>query len=129
MLKDLFKKKKKYVTLKIDKQQKTAPQREIPADSSAPSKTVSPHDRAEALWIKCPVCGEVIYQKELENNLKVCQKCDYHFRLSSIERLAITIDDNSFIEHDEDLTSLNPLDFPDYSLLACSSGRSPRIDE
>ncbi|MCL6628290.1 MAG: acetyl-CoA carboxylase, carboxyltransferase subunit beta [Armatimonadetes bacterium] len=68
----------------------------------------------DGLWTKCAKCSEILFTKELEKNLKVCSKCGYHMRLSAAERLAITVDDGSFVEMDNDLASLNPLDFPQY---------------
>lgn len=68
----------------------------------------------DGLWTKCPKCGEILFSKELERNLKVCNKCGYHFRLRAAERLAITVDDGSFVEMDADLITTNPLDFPEY---------------
>jgi len=68
----------------------------------------------DGLWTKCAKCSEILFTKELEKNLKVCSKCGYHMRLSAAERLAITVDEGSFVEMDNDLASLNPLDFPQY---------------
>ena len=65
----------------------------------------------EGLWTRCEECGKIIYNKDLEENLKVCPKCNFHFTLGSPERLAILIDENSFQEWDMDLTSLDPLQF------------------
>jgi acetyl-CoA carboxylase carboxyl transferase subunit beta len=39
---------------------------------------VKKHDIPEGLWTKCPDCGDIIYNKALEDNAKVCPKCDYH---------------------------------------------------
>ena len=44
-------------------------------------------DIPEGLWTKCDECGEIIYNKKLEENLKVCPKCNYHFRLNAYERI------------------------------------------
>lgn len=66
------------------------------------------------IWAKCPRCNNLIYRKELERNLKVCPKCGYHHRLAATERLAVTLDENSFVEHDAGLTSADPLDFESY---------------
>ncbi len=63
------------------------------------------------MWISCSRCHELIYAKEYEDNFKVCSKCKYHFRLSPRERLAILLDDDSFVEHDERLCSADPLHF------------------
>jgi acetyl-CoA carboxylase carboxyl transferase subunit beta len=68
----------------------------------------------ETLWIKCPECGEILYARELEKNLNVCRKCSHHFRLSAPERLAITLDEDSFLELDADLDTVDPLSFPEY---------------
>jgi acetyl-CoA carboxylase carboxyl transferase subunit beta len=67
----------------------------------------------EGLWIKCDNCKEIVYRKEIEKNLKVCPKCNYHFRISARERLKLLIDDGSFSEFDENLSSGDPLDFRD----------------
>ena len=66
------------------------------------------------LWAKCPRCKNLIYQKELERNLQVCPRCSYHHRLSSTERIAITLDEGSFTEFDASLTSVDPLGFAGY---------------
>jgi acetyl-CoA carboxylase carboxyl transferase subunit beta len=67
----------------------------------------------EGLWIKCDGCKEIVYKKEIERNLKVCPKCNYHFRISARERLKLLVDEGSFIELDVDLVSGDPLDFKD----------------
>jgi acetyl-CoA carboxylase carboxyl transferase subunit beta len=67
----------------------------------------------EGLWVKCENCKEIIYRKELENNFKVCPKCQYHFRISSRERISLIIDSGSFTELDSELTSPDPLGFKD----------------
>ncbi len=67
----------------------------------------------EGLWVKCDNCKEIIYRKEVERNLKVCPKCNYHFRISAMERLKLLIDSGSFQEMDADLASSDPLRFKD----------------
>jgi acetyl-CoA carboxylase carboxyl transferase subunit beta len=67
----------------------------------------------EGLWVKCDGCKEIVYKKEIDRNLKVCPKCNYHFRISARERLKLLIDDGSFIETDETLVSVDPLNFKD----------------
>jgi acetyl-CoA carboxylase carboxyl transferase subunit beta len=67
----------------------------------------------EGLWVKCENCKEIIYRKELENNLKVCPKCKYHFRISARERISLITDSGSFTELDPDLKSPDPLEFKD----------------
>jgi acetyl-CoA carboxylase carboxyl transferase subunit beta len=65
----------------------------------------------DGLWTKCEECGEVLYNKTLEENLKICPKCGYHFILTATERLGQLIDAGSFQEYDKDMVSADPLDF------------------
>ena len=37
----------------------------------------------EGLWVKCDSCREIIYKKEIDKNLRICPKCNYHFRIRS----------------------------------------------
>lgn len=67
----------------------------------------------EGLWVKCDGCKEIVYKKEIDRNLKVCPKCNHHFRISAQERLKLLVDKGSFIELDEDLISGDPLNFED----------------
>jgi acetyl-CoA carboxylase carboxyl transferase subunit beta len=67
----------------------------------------------EGLWVKCDGCKEIVYKKEIEKNLKICPKCNYHFRISAQERLKLLVDDGSFAEIDEGFTSADPLHFKD----------------
>jgi acetyl-CoA carboxylase carboxyl transferase subunit beta len=67
----------------------------------------------EGLWVKCPGCSQVIYNKDLAANLQVCPKCSHHFRVSAVERLRMLFDDGEYEEHDAGLLSLNPLQFTD----------------
>lgn len=65
----------------------------------------------EGLWTKCEDCGEIIYNKKLEENLRICPKCNYHFRLGAHERIDILIDKESFKEFDKNMESKDPLGF------------------
>jgi len=67
----------------------------------------------EGLWVKCPGCGQVIYNKDLLSTLHVCPKCAHHFRISAFERLKILFDGGKWDEHDRHLASTDPLDFTD----------------
>ncbi len=66
------------------------------------------------LWFQCPRCRAATLADEFARNLKVCPKCGYHARISAGERLALTVDENSFSPFDEAMRSLNPIDFPHY---------------
>jgi len=67
----------------------------------------------EGVWTKCQNCNEIIYTKEIERNLKVCPKCDYHFRISARERIDLVLDEGSFKEMDANMQSVDFLDFKD----------------
>ena len=65
----------------------------------------------EGLWTKCEECAETLFNKTLEENMKVCPKCDYHFILSAPERINILIDKDTFEEADKEMIAVDPLDF------------------
>ncbi|HIE44234.1 MAG TPA: acetyl-CoA carboxylase carboxyltransferase subunit beta [Candidatus Omnitrophica bacterium] len=65
------------------------------------------------LWTKCPSCGRIIYNQQLARNLKVCPKCDYHFRLPARERLSYLVDKGTFEEVDANILPVDPLKFED----------------
>ena len=67
----------------------------------------------EGLWVKCDDCKEIVYRKEVEQNLSVCPKCSYHFRLDARERFAILFDDNNYKEFATNIKSGDPLEFRD----------------
>jgi len=67
----------------------------------------------EGLWVKCPGCEQVIYNKDLVTNLNVCPKCAHHFRIGAAERLRLLFDDGVFTEYDKGLVSTDPLKFTD----------------
>ncbi len=66
-----------------------------------------------SLWVKCPGCNEIVYKREVEKNLKVCPKCNYHFRIGAWERIDMLVDSGTFLEFDADLSPLDPLRFKD----------------
>lgn len=67
----------------------------------------------EGLWVKCDGCREIIYKKEVVLNANVCPKCNYHFRVSARERLTALLDDGKYVEFDQDISPLDPLEFKD----------------
>jgi acetyl-CoA carboxylase carboxyl transferase subunit beta len=69
--------------------------------------------RTEGLWVKCEQCRQIIWKKDLEDNLNVCPKCDKHFRIDARARLAQLLDDNQYDITDADLVSTDPLKFVD----------------
>jgi acetyl-CoA carboxylase carboxyl transferase subunit beta len=69
--------------------------------------------RTEGLWVKCDNCRQIIWKKDLEDNLNVCPKCDKHFRIDARSRLGLLLDDNQFETFDGNLVSTDPLKFVD----------------
>src|SRR3989454_8652802 len=67
----------------------------------------------EGLWVKCPGCTQLIYNKDLATNLNVCPKCAHHFRISAADRLRALFDGGHWTEHDHGLMSNDPLHFTD----------------
>ena len=76
-------------------------------------RTIKKRELPDGVWIKCDGCGELLYQKGLEKNLRVCPKCDHHFRISSKEYINILVDEGSFQETNAEMTSIDPLKFRD----------------
>ncbi|MGZ3586311.1 MAG: acetyl-CoA carboxylase, carboxyltransferase subunit beta [Candidatus Limnocylindrales bacterium] len=65
------------------------------------------------LWTRCPSCEEMVYNKQLDKNLRVCPNCGHHFRLRADARLAHLLDPGTFEERDATLESIDPLEFVD----------------
>ncbi|TDL34328.1 acetyl-CoA carboxylase carboxyltransferase subunit beta [Jeotgalibacillus sp. S-D1] len=95
MLKDIFTKpkKKKYAT--------------IPSENAK-------NDVPEGIMTKCPKCKKIMYTKEIKKNSKVCQNCGFHHIMTSSERIKSLVDSGTFVEMNEEMKSINPLNFPDY---------------
>jgi len=69
--------------------------------------------RTEGLWVKCENCRQIIWKKDLEENMNVCPKCDKHFRIDARTRLALLLDDNQYEVFDANIASTDPLKFVD----------------
>jgi acetyl-CoA carboxylase carboxyl transferase subunit beta len=68
-------------------------------------------DIPEGLWTKCPTCETMVFDKELDVNLKVCPKCSHHFPIGSRERIHSLVETCTFEEMDADMTSVDVLRF------------------
>ena len=91
----------------------------VDSDSSQPkvgeNQAVPPKKRGvpEGLWLKCPGCGASIYKKEVEQRQNVCPKCEHHFYVSAMDRIAQVLDEGTFEPMDEHLRPTDPLEFAD----------------
>ncbi len=84
-------------------------------DKKAIDQATPPEERrvrTEGLWMKCESCRAIVFRKDLEENLLVCPKCQFHFRMNSKQRLAMLLDGN-WTEHDAGMVSTDPLKFVD----------------
>ncbi len=69
--------------------------------------------RTEGLWVKCEGCRQIIWKKDLEENLNVCPKCEKHFRIDARKRLGLLLDENQYEMFDGNISSTDPLKFVD----------------
>jgi acetyl-CoA carboxylase carboxyl transferase subunit beta len=69
--------------------------------------------KTEGLWVKCEQCRQIIWKKDLEENMNVCPKCDKHFRIDARTRLSYLYDDGKYETFDTNLRSTDPLKFTD----------------
>jgi len=83
----------------------------------------------DGLWTKCTDCGQIVYNKNLKENLKVCPKCGYHFYLGARERIEITLDKDSFVEYNSKIRSDDPLNFPGYKEKLSKGERETGLNE
>lgn len=84
-----------------------------PKPSASELSADSALQMADDVWTKCPGCSAILYTKELKRSFGVCAKCNYHFRLSSTQRIPLLCDRHSFVETDSGLKSIDPLGFKD----------------
>lgn len=82
-----------------------------PAGQSTASDVQSPRLATGNLVVKCPKCKEILLAREWEKNQKVCSRCNYHFKLTAQERIALLVDPDSFVEIDAGMVSADPLQF------------------
>ena len=78
--------------------------------------TTATHEKKETpdgLWSKCPKCKTIITTEEHKQQLYVCANCNYHSRIGSLEYFEILFDNNTYIELDKNMSSLDPLRFKD----------------
>src|ERR1700676_4110154 len=84
-------------------------------DKKAIEQSTPPEERrvrTEGLWVKCDSCRTIVFRKDLEENLFVCPKCQFHFKMDAKKRLEMLLD-GRYTEHDADMTSSDPLNFTD----------------
>lgn len=96
----LFSNKKKYATISTKEEGKV---------SETKNKTI------DKLWIKCSGCNDIIYIKDVKANGNTCPKCGFYFKMNAKDRIEQLIDENTFVEYDNNLFSKDILNFPGYA--------------
>lgn len=69
----------------------------------------------DGAWIKCDSCGRMLYYEDVQANYDCCPNCNKHFRIGAYKRIHMLVDPDSFEEWDEEIESVNRLEFPEYS--------------
>ena len=111
--------KPRYLTIQQNKQDENLPEKAPQTQPNIPN----------GLWVKCTGCGEIIYNKDLCRNDKVCPNCGYHYRMSAQERLELIMDTGTFKEINSRLTAGNPLDFAGYEEKLNSNREKTKLPE
>src|SRR5579871_6468099 len=83
----------------------------VPSTEQATTKNDVQLSKMGNVVVKCPKCREILYTRDWEKNLKVCSRCNYHFKLHAKERIELLVDADSFVEMDANLISSDPLHF------------------
>ena len=86
--------------------------------SKIPKASAKRVEIPEGLWTKCKSCGEAIYTRELDQNLRICPKCGFHFPLGAWQRIASMVEQGSFQEMDSEMISVDVLKFTGVSSYA-----------
>src|ERR1700681_3841624 len=89
-------------------------------DKKAIEQSTPPEERrvrTEGLWVKCDSCRTIVFRKDLEENLFVCHKGQFHFKMDAKKRCAMLLD-GRYWEHDAGLASSAALDFTDCAACA-----------
>ena len=92
------------------------PQKDFAAKEKEKAKMSGIGEAAEELWTSCASCKSLILKEDLRENLYVCPKCVYYYRLTARQRIKFFTDSNSFTERDSDMAPKNILKFPDYNI-------------
>lgn len=92
-------------------------------------KPLKKREIPDGLWVKCDSCGEILYKKQLEKNLWVCGKCNYHFRIGSREYAAMILDRGFLAEMNGHLGPVDFINFPEYKHKLKSSTEKSGLNE
>lgn len=88
--------------------------RKISNSENKINKNTEASDKLVGKWVKCDSCKEILYKEDVKNNFSVCPNCGKHFRLSARRRITQVIDEGTFCEINENMQTLDPLNFSGY---------------
>ena len=77
----------------------------------ANSKDLDVTQKYKHLWVQCEICYGLNYKKFLKSRMNICEQCGYHLKMSSSDRIEFSIDPGTWDPMDEDMFSLDPIDF------------------
>src|SRR5579871_4688654 len=95
-----------------------APETTFPKKPKIGSSKSKKREIPEGLWTKCPKCSVMLYDKELDENLKTCLHCNHHFPITARERINSLVETCSFEEIDREMCSVDMLNFTGVSSYA-----------
>lgn len=108
LIRNIFPKKKQYVKVKANTERIDIP---------------------EGLAVKCPSCKKIHYTKDIENNAYICLNCGHYHQMPAQARIASILDEESFVEYDQDVISANPLSFPGYDKKIKKDMKQSKLNE
>ena len=88
--------------------------RKISNSENKINKNTEASDKLVGKWVKCDSCKEILYKEDVKNNFSVCPNCGKHFRLSARRRITQVIDEGTFCEINDNMQTLDPLNFSGY---------------
>lgn len=92
-------------------------------------KNTKASDMLIGKWVKCSNCKEILYKEEIKNNYSICPNCGKYFRLSARRRIKQIIDENTFVQLDENMQTSDLLDFEGYKAKIKSLQDKTKIKE
>lgn len=87
------------------------------------------NDVPEGIMTKCPSCKKNLFTKDIESNMWVCPNCDYHYPLNAKQRVSTLLEEEGQTSFDNDLQTINPLEFPGYTEKILSDQKKTGLNE
>lgn len=98
-------------------------------ETNGKERNTKASDMLVGKWVKCDECKEILYKEDVHENLSVCPNCGKHFRISARRRIKQIIDEGTFVETNETMQTINPLNFDGYMKKLESLKEKTKINE